>query len=725
MERYEEINYMKLVKMTVSNYRQFEKAELDFDEDITILAGANNSGKTSLITLVKSIFCDDKIVYNESDIPAKNMKQWIDEVYPTFENFFNSGKSLDDVETELVECILPEDESKEKKIIRTTDVKVHVEYDPDKDDIKLFADYIMDLDEKEHSFYFMYSFEVNRHRFIVQIKNEFEKIGKRFAELNNLRAELKTSVDEKKEHNFELKKRYLQELLVKMYVDSIIPTGYFCDKKYINMCKIEDVKEFKGLFNFHFIKASRPLDDDESDHTHTLSRQMIKMVKLDDKWNDLIKQLPDELLKPIQEKEIDKTVRKTSLTSLQDTITALEQTSGGQTGELMLDMNVTEDDISELLQRITTATYNVDGYFLGESSQGLGYSNMIYIHLQLKEYEKSVDEKKVNVFFVEEPESHMHPQMQQVFIKYLLEYYNGKIQGVVTTHSNEMVRVAGLTHLRVIRRAGKFKSCLYNPSILINELKSSEEQGDKELANFFDWFFEIGYSEIVFADKAIFYEGDTERLYIKKLLTQEKYKKLNQQYIAYIQVGGAYAYNYRKLIELLKIKSLIITDIDYAKAAISIEEILDSTSTNATINHFYKEKSDSDPTVNQLYEWKKNKENVLDEGLVYVCFQAEEDGYARTLEEAMLSKHYNIDATKTYKKKEWMSKRTVSKLKYSIPDTREKVKIDDDDDVSMRDILKSTAGGKTDFMYSVILNENYIVDMEPTYISEGLEWLME
>lgn len=212
---------MKLVKMTVSNYRQFEKAELDFDEDITILAGANNSGKTSLITLVKSLFCDDKIVYNESDIPAKNMKQWIDEVYPIFERFFESGKSLDDVEAELVECILPEDESKEKKRIRTTDVRIHVEYDPDEDDIKLFADYIMDLDEKEYSFDFMYSYEVNRHRFIVQIKNEFEKIGKRYTELNNLSDELKVSFDEKKEHNFELKQRYLQELLVKMYVESI------------------------------------------------------------------------------------------------------------------------------------------------------------------------------------------------------------------------------------------------------------------------------------------------------------------------------------------------------------------------------------------------------------------------------------------------------------------------------------------------------------------------
>ena len=125
----------------------------------------------------------------------------------------------------------------------------------------------------------------------------------------------------------------------------------------------------------------------------------------------------------------------------------------------------------------------------------------------------------------------MHPQMQQVFIKYLMDYYHTKLQGLITTHSNEMVRTVGLSHLRVIRHAGNFKSKLYDLSTLLKDLKKSENLSDKELANFFDWFFEIGYSEIVFADKVIFYEGDTERLFIRKAMTLEKYKKLSQQFL--------------------------------------------------------------------------------------------------------------------------------------------------------------------------------------------------
>lgn len=712
---------MKLIDMGIRSYRQFEKAEISFDDGITVLAGANNSGKTSLITLIKNVFMDEKSVYSESDIPARNLQKWVESVYPLFESFFLSGNSAEKVEEELVELILPGDESKHQNTIETTRVTVHVSYDPLTDDIKLFADYIMDLDEKKHDFFFEYFFEVKRSKFIQSVSKEYEKLKKRFEEIQEDRTKIKSPSDEKDLNNIELKERYLKQRIVALYVNSIVPTCYFCDETYENRCQMEDIKQFRNLFNFCFIKASRPLDDDAADHTHSISKQLIKMAKMNDDWNDLIERLPDEILKPIQEKEINKKVRETSFNSLKDTITAIEEPNGGQSGELMLDMLVKEDDISELLQRITTATYCVDGYFLGEASQGLGYSNMIYIHLQLNEYESKIDKCKVNVFFVEEPESHMHPQMQQVFIKYLIEHYNDGIQGLITTHSNEMVRVAGITHLRVIRRTGSFISELYDPSKLIQELKKSDEAEDNLLANFYDWFFEIGYSELVFADKAIFYEGDTERLYIRKLLTLEKYKKLRQQYIAYIQVGGAYAKNYKKMIELLGIKSLIITDIDYDKDAESIGDINVSKTTNATIKDFYRiDNPNSDPKVEDLYAWKDSKQNIICGGLIYTCFQSDKDGYSRTLEEAMLSQFYKIDVTKSFTKKEWMEKRSEAQLNYVIPAKNVK----DDDPIRLRDILKSTAGSKTSFMYSVIM-QNHTEKTEPDYIQGGLKWLME
>ena len=79
---------MKLEKMIIKNYRQFEHAELEFDNDVTIVAGANNSGKTSLITLIKNVLSSEKTIYKETDIPAKNKKKWIDKEYPMYVKFF-------------------------------------------------------------------------------------------------------------------------------------------------------------------------------------------------------------------------------------------------------------------------------------------------------------------------------------------------------------------------------------------------------------------------------------------------------------------------------------------------------------------------------------------------------------------------------------------------------------------------------------------------------------
>ena len=129
-------------------------------------------------------------------------------------------------------------------------------------------------------------------------------------------------------------------------------------------------------------------------------------------------------------------------------------------------------------------------------------------------------------------------------------------------------------------------------------------------------------------------------------MTLEKYKKLKQQYIAYIQVGGAYAKNYRKMIELLGIKSLIITDIDYSKNAETIDKIDNSKITNATIKDFYRiDNPESTPTVKDLYAWKEAKQNIINNGLIYTCFQTKDDGYARTLEEAMLAKYFSMDVS--------------------------------------------------------------------------------
>lgn len=703
---------MKINVVQIENFRQLESARLTFENDITVLAGPNNSGKTTFIGLLKNILTEGKVKYCKDDIPATKATIWIEDVLPIFFESFLKYNIQENVINYILNRIYPTTTNISPKIIEPSTIKIQIDYDLEKDDIRNFADYIMELDEDINSFFFIYSFKFNLTIFKELLEKNYEKLKIRFSQLDK---------------GDTTKLNVLKDMIIDVYANSLIPECNFCDKNYSNQSKI-DIYEFRKLFNFKCIHAGRILDDTEKDNSHTLSKGMISLASKDEQWKGLLKELPDKILEPIQSSKIRETVRETSVKTLSNTIDSLSKTNGGHAGEILLEIAVSEDDISDLLKRTTCAKYHLNGHYLDESSQGLGYSNMIYIHLQIEEFKKTIQEDIVNIFFIEEPESHMHPQMQNVFIKYLLNYYKKlNLQGLVTTHSNEIARVTGLSHLRVIRETALLNSEIFDLASFKESMSTSQIGKDDILENFYDYFFEIGFSEIVFADKVILYEGDTERLFIKKLITLSKYKDLSEQYVSFIQVGGAYAYNYRLLIEFLKIKTLIITDIDYDKEATTETEVKLSYTTNASINKFYKmaacsdNQKEPDPHVGTLYWWDETGANIFCDNLICVKFQTDDDNYARTLEEAMLAKHYNINVFDMKPRTEWIKLRSEYNLKYTIPNNK---KNETDSEFSLRDIVLATSKSKTDFMYSVILR-GLAESMTPNYIEEGLKWLME
>ena len=80
---------------------------------------------------------------------------------------------------------------------------------------------------------------------------------------------------------------------------------------------------------------------------------------------------------------------------------------------------------------------------------------------------------------------------------------------MLTTHSHEVVRTARIPHLRVLRQITPFKCQLFDLHKFHDTLQTDEK---KELLEFYDWFYTINFPDIVFADKIILYEGDTERM---------------------------------------------------------------------------------------------------------------------------------------------------------------------------------------------------------------------
>lgn len=145
---------------------------------------------------------------------------------------------------------------------------------------------------------------------------------------------------------------------------------------------------------------------------------------------------------------------------------------------------------------------------------------------------------------------------------------------------------------------------------------------------------------------------------------------------------------------------------------------MNSETTNEGLKSYY-DGSKEALKVKDLYEWQQNNPNIR------LFYQTERDGYGRTLEEAILNKKLDINVEDVNDKNYWKTNKETNNLIFSIPNKNAEGQ-NIDNEITSRDIVRATSDNKTDFMYSIILqNDDKIVDFIPDYIKEGLNWLMQ
>jgi predicted ATP-dependent endonuclease of OLD family len=167
-------------------------------------------------------------------------------------------------------------------------------------------------------------------------------------------------------------------------------------------------------------------------------------------------------------------------------------------------------------------------YILGEGTEaltlpdiynGLGFKNLIFMVVEILDLHASwiadKDERApLHLIFIEEPEAHLHAQLQQVFIRNVLDLLKAEgeddaafqSQTVVTTHSPHILYERGFTPIRYFRRQNTIDgqtTKVLNLSAFYNQTPDDRD--------FLQRYLKLTHCDLFFADAAILVEGNVEK----------------------------------------------------------------------------------------------------------------------------------------------------------------------------------------------------------------------
>ncbi|OQW61815.1 MAG: ATP-dependent endonuclease [Nitrospira sp. ST-bin4] len=382
---------------------------------------------------------------------------------------------------------------------------------------------------------------------------------------------------------------------------------------------------------------------------------------------------------------------------------------------------------------------------LPEANNGLGYQNLISMIFRLMSFRDAwmrvgkaskgttiTSTAPLHLVLVEEPEAHLHAQVQQVFIKKayavlrahedLGESKKLRTQLVVSTHSSHVAHETSFSCLRYFRRLPAGMAAKVPVSTVIN---LSEVFGPgSETERFVTRYLRAQHADLFFADAAILVEGPAERMLVPNFI-RAHYDKLNQCYITLLEIGGSHAHRLKPLIDHLGLLTLIITDLDTldaAGASVQPSKGAGQKSNNATLRTWVPGFDDVDALMDAEAEAKTLRVKGDPLFAVRSAYQTPLSVKAPGVDESETAYPYTFEDALVFENLALFSALAgtglVRKFRQAITAGGSVTAIGK----RLYDALKSSK--KAEFALEVLEIESFDNIVVPSYIAEGLQWLL-
>lgn len=623
---------MKLIRYHIRNFRRLENVEISLDEGQTIFVGPNNSGKTSA-TMAFRLF-----VSRDRDFS----------IYDYSSALINKIDSFS---------------SQEQEELPPIEMDLWFSVDPNAEYGRV-AHLLPNLAEEHLEVGLRLEFSVDDAKALLEA---YEAVYPKPANTGDDKQSRKSlsfflSEEANLKKYFSLKYYHLETVKNDDGQDVV---------KARRIEKSEDGKStLNSLLRVDYVDAQRNIADLDGGRSNRLSSVLADFYKsnLEQKENDAAAvKVVDESNESLTQHYQDQ------FKPLIDVISGLGFPSANDRDLKILSTLSPE----AVLKGNTTLRYVERGteHELPEAYNGLGLKNLIFIAIQISHFQRQwvVTEKNrplCQVIFIEEPEVHLHAQIQQAFIRQIqgtiekiASQYNGgglKPQLLITTHSSHILAEVDFTSVRYFRREAsslleKIEDVKRTATKVLNLAKFQVAQGEDENLRFLKKYLKITHCDLFFADAAILVEGTVERLLFPEMIARTA-PELKSAYMTILEVGGAYAHRFTPLLDFIGIATLVITDLDSvnpsANNASCRADTADAITSNNAIKDFVKVNK-----VSELLKLPKTKKEAVSGGQQrFIAYQTgiSVDGYTpqkemipRTFEEAFI--YTNLSAVREEK----------------------------------------------------------------------------